>query len=101
MVYHRLGECEEMGGAPTPLLILTGWLPKLDASSDVPRAKPYRRSTFTICHGDPGLGVYDDTKADEVAALRLRFVLLGEGFPAGAKVVGAAGRLVSSFRSQT
>ena len=67
---------------PTPLLILTGWLPKLDTALPVAGPKTYRRSILYIRVGDPGLGVYDDTDPAQVAALRLRFILLGEGFPA-------------------
>jgi hypothetical protein len=67
---------------PTPLLILTGWLPRLDTSAPVAGPKRYRRSTLYQRVGDPGWGVYDDTDPAQVAALRLRFVLLGEGFPA-------------------
>lgn len=68
------------GCPPTPPLILTGWLPKLDTSTSVARPKRYRRSTLYQCEGQPGWGVYDDTDPAQVAALRLRFVLLSEGF---------------------
>lgn len=75
---------------PTPLLILTGWLPKLDTSLPVAGPERYRRSILYQRVGDSGWGVYDDTDPAQVAALRLRFILLGEGFPAVAKgsVVG-------------
>ena len=73
---------EIVGCPPTPLLILTGWLPRLDTSAPVAGPKRYRRSTLYQRVGDPGWGVYDDTDPAQVAALRLRYVLLGEGFPA-------------------
>jgi|GEM_PF-3581013 len=79
---------------PTSLLILTGWLPKLDTSLPVAGPKRYRRLTLYIRDGDPGWGVYDDTDPAQVAALRLRYVPLGEGFPAVAvgSVVGRGSR---------
>ena len=73
---------EIFGCPPTPLLILTGWLPRLDTASPVAGPKRYRRSTLYQRVGDPGWGVYDETDPAQVAALRLRYVLLGEGFPA-------------------
>jgi len=82
-------------GCPaTPLLILTGWLPKLDTSSPVARPKRYRRSPLYQHVSDPGWDVYDDTDPAQVAALRLRFVLLGEGF-----LAVAMGSVVGRFRS--
>ena len=52
---------EIFGCPPTPLLILTGWLPKLDTSALVARPKRYRRSTLYQREGQPGWGVYDAT----------------------------------------
>ena len=65
---------------PTPLLILTGWLPRLDTSAPVAGPKRYRRSTLYQRVGDPGWGVYDDTDPAQVAALRLRFVSWARDF---------------------
>ena len=73
---------EIFGCPPELLLILTGWLPKLDSSLPVATPKRYRRSTLYQRDGQPEWGVYDDTDPAQVAALRLRFILLGEGFPA-------------------
>lgn len=86
---------EIFGCPPTPLLILTGWLPKLDGSLPVAGPRTHRRSTLYQRDGDPGWGVYDDTDPAQVAALSLRYVLLGEGFPAVAvgRVVGTTTRL--------
>ena len=49
-----------------------------------------RRSPLYQREGDPGFGVYDADDPGQAAALRLRYVLLGEGFPAVAmgSVVG-------------
>jgi len=68
---------------PEALLIPTGWLPKLDTSLQVAGPKTYRRLTLYIRDGQPGIGVYDDTDPAQVAVLRLRFILLGEGFLGG------------------
>jgi hypothetical protein len=63
-----------------------------------PKALKYRFNAFWSCcrtpfyqrDGDLGFGVYDVTDPAQVAALRLRYVLLGDGFPAVAmgSVVG-------------
>jgi len=46
---------------PTSLLILTGWLPKLDTSLPVAGPKRYRRLTLYIRDGDPGWGASTTT----------------------------------------
>jgi len=70
------------GCPPEPLLILVGWLPKLDTSAPTVRVMTHRRRPLYIRVGDPGWGVYDATDPAQRAALRLRYVILGEGFPA-------------------
>ena len=46
----------------------------------------YRCSSLYQREGQPGFGVYDNTEPVQAAALRLCYVLLGEGFPAVAMV---------------